>query len=77
MARWLERKPGWLGNKNSNENNSIDEPDEGGETYGVTFIPLRCPKCGSKKVRCYAHRLPVRYHYCKVCGHRFKSVEKD
>jgi predicted Zn-ribbon and HTH transcriptional regulator len=74
MGRWLEKKSNWLRNDSSNFQ---IQPENSSEDYGVTFIPLRCPRCRSKKVRCYAHRLPVRYHYCRKCAYRFKSVEKD
>jgi len=43
---------------------------------GVTYIPLRCPRCNSKKIKCYSSQLPVRYHKCKKCGHKFKSIEE-
>ena len=46
------------------------------ECYGVSYIPLRCPKCNSKKVRCYSSHPPIRYHVCKNCGQNFKSIEE-
>ena len=69
--RWIERKPNWLGN-GRNEKKKNDSAD-----YGVIYIPLKCPKCGSKKVKCYATYLPTRYHSCKSCGYKFKSIEAD
>lgn len=41
----------------------------------------RCPGCGHKPVRVYRSLpteggLKVRYHHCKHCGWRGKSVEK-
>lgn len=77
MGKWIEKKNNWLKNDGSNLKKQPDEDITGDTDYGVAFIPLRCPRCGSKKVRCYAHRLPARYHYCRKCGYRFKSIEKD
>ena len=42
----------------------------------VHFHPLKCPACGSQRVRVTSTRLPVRQHKCKECGHPFKSVER-
>ncbi|HHI78862.1 MAG TPA: hypothetical protein ENK02_02655 [Planctomycetes bacterium] len=45
----------------------------------VPFIPLRCPSCGSTKLKTYGasrNRLE-RYHKCRVCHLQFKSVEFD
>ena len=69
--RWIERKPNWLGSgRNEKKKGNSDD-------YGVIYVPLKCPKCGSKKVKCYATYLPTRYHTCKSCGHKFKSIEAD
>ncbi|MDP2942546.1 MAG: hypothetical protein Q8O36_03455 [Candidatus Omnitrophota bacterium] len=76
MARWLERREGWLKNVSRSERPANSEVKRS-EEYGVKYIPLRCPKCGSKNVRCYATYLPTRYHTCKSCGHKFKSIEAD
>jgi predicted RNA-binding Zn-ribbon protein involved in translation (DUF1610 family) len=76
MPRWLERREGWLKNVSHSdrlETNEVRKKEE----YGVKYIPLKCPKCGSKKVKCYATYLPTRYHTCKSCGHKFKSIEED
>jgi len=79
MGKWLERKTNWLNNgHNANDNfqeKIIGRPPNDSEDYGVTFIPLRCPKCRSKKIRCYKTEIPKRYHICYTCGWRFKSIE--
>ena len=82
MARWLERKENWLKNENRSGNNNLKErsagrPANGSDDYGVKFIPLKCPKCGSKDIRCYSSHPPVRYHICNHCGHNFKSIEEE
>ena len=74
--RWLERKPNWL-KRDTKDDASLKSQKEAKFDYGVLFIPLRCPRCASKKVKCYGSHPPVRYHYCKRCGYNFKSVEKD
>lgn len=69
-GRWLKRHDGWLMEK-GNPVKLLQEEDQ----YGVVYVPLRCPYCRSKKVRCYVSRPPVRYHICRVCKKKFKSVE--
>jgi transposase-like protein len=78
MGRWIERNPNWL-NKNSNQ--PPDEkikgrPNDDSLEYGVRYVPVKCPRCKSKNVMCYASRIPVRYHKCRKCGTCFKSVEE-
>jgi len=82
MGRWLERKPNWL--KNADRNDSAEpqrnlggRPQNDSKDYGVRFIPLKCPKCKSKDIKCYSSHPPVRYHICQKCGHNFKSVEAE
>lgn len=78
MDKWLERKSDWLnryGIIRSSEKPKGRPLDDNLE-YGVRFVPVRCPNCGSKNVMCYASRLPVRYHRCRECRTRFKSVEE-
>ena len=80
MGKWLERKENWLKNENwqggnNNKAKSAGRPSNDSDDYAVRYIPLKCPKCGSKKIRSYASHPPVRYHRCKECGHNFKSIE--
>lgn len=71
-GRWLNRNKNWI-----KEESSKVVPDiEDNCAYGVPFIPLRCPKCKSKNVKCYSSHPPIRYHRCRECGCRFKSVEE-
>mgnify|MGYP000527064364 CR=1 FL=1 len=55
--------------------------DEYGVVYSARF-GARCPKCRSRNVPGYKW-MPwdrdqrIRYHKCKVCGAKFKSVETD
>ncbi|MCK9555003.1 hypothetical protein M0R36_04200 [bacterium] len=66
----MKRNKNWI----KEEPVKITEPVDDSE-YGVPFIPIRCPKCNSKDVRCYVSRPPIRYHVCKTCEKKFKSVE--
>ncbi len=51
MGKWLEKKDNWL----KKENIEIEETSiESYNDYGVIFIPLRCPKCNTKNVKCYS-----------------------
>lgn len=82
MGRWIERKPNWL--KKENYDNSLGargnlggRPKNESKDYGVRFIPLRCPRCKSKDIKCYASRPPVRYHICQKCSYNFKSIEAE
>ena len=82
MGRWLERKENWLKNGNwqsdiNSKAKNAGRPANDGDDYAVKYIPLKCPKCGSKKIRSYASHPPVRYHRCKECGHNFKSIEDE
>jgi hypothetical protein len=72
-GRWIKKYKNWLEKETAVEKSEqIDN-----EKYGVPFIPLRCPQCKSKDVRCYVSRPPVRYHVCRKCKIKFKSVEVD
>jgi len=73
MDKWIKTK-GWLKGYVKKK----EKPDsEKSIPYGVTYYPLKCPKCGSKENKCYSSTPPVRYHKCYVCGHRFKSREAE
>ena len=70
--------------KSKDKKKKIDEKqaDVGSEQsyngYAVMYVPIRCPNktCLSKNIKCYTSSLPVRYHFCRDCGLRFKSIEK-
>jgi len=75
---WIDKKKGWLnGYRHKKKDKPVERPLIENEEYGVTFFPVRCPRCKSTNVRCYASHPPVRYHKCKKCGFNFKSIEKD
>lgn len=79
MGRWIEQKSNWLhncGTPRPREKPRGRPTDENLE-YGVRFIPVKCPKCKSKNITCYASRLPIRYHKCRDCETCFKSVEES
>jgi len=43
----------------------------------VKFLPVRCPNCGSKKQRSYGTKGRLRYHQCRKCELKFKSIENE
>lgn len=49
----------------------VNEP---GQMPIVFWVPVVCP-CGSRSVRCYKTHGRTRYHRCKDCGLKFRSVE--
>lgn len=84
MSGWIDRHKGWLkDHTRRQEDRDREERSEesGKEEYDnnnyVLFIPTRCPKCESKNTKIYKTNVPVRYHKCKLCGHKFKSYEKN
>ena len=82
MSAWERKRDNWLGGYSKKGKENIPELKE--ETAAddtecaVFFVPVRCPvkKCRSKNVRCYSSNPPIRYHVCRDCGMRFKSIEK-
>jgi hypothetical protein len=77
-GRWLNRQKGWLKEyQTETDDRPVGRPVNESQDYGVRFVPLRCPKCQSKDVKCYASRPPVRYHICRNCKYNFKSIEVD
>jgi ribosomal protein S27E len=57
----------------SEDTSEIERPAD----LGVPFIPVRCPDCRSDDVVVTSTRRPIRWHRCRKCGARFKSVEKQ
>jgi DNA-directed RNA polymerase subunit RPC12/RpoP len=44
----------------------------------VEWRSVHCPKCGSADCPVIdSHTVPVRRHRCKMCGHEFRSIEKN
>ena len=51
------------------------------EAGAVVFVPVRCPECSSTSTK-ITRTLPAgkdgqttRYHTCRECSHRFKSIQ--
>jgi transposase-like protein len=80
VDQWIKNQEGWLHGyvrpKATAVKNEIAIKEKDA-TYGVTFYPLKCPRCASKKVKCYHTESPVRYHKCKECQFKFKSREAE
>ena len=78
MGKWVDKKNNWLnGYAPKKKRIKVPVEDKDHSNEGVVFHPIRCPKCKSKNVRCDKTVLPIRYHICKDCGNRFKSVEAE
>lgn len=74
---WIERKKDWIKPERKAAPSPAVLPIEDNEPteHGVTWRPVRCPLCNSKKCPVYKSAPPVRYHKCE-CGHDFKSIEE-
>lgn len=53
------------------------QPEDVRETPIVEWKPIRCPYCGSGLKFTYgkSRHKPVRYHLCRSCGSKFRSIE--
>jgi predicted Zn-ribbon and HTH transcriptional regulator len=79
VGEFIQRRDDWLGP--GRRRPVTPKPEDGAATdydqcAAVLFVPVRCPRCKSDNLKCYGNKLPIRYHDCKDCGCRFKSVEK-
>ena len=45
------------------------------ERYKVKWVPIRCPKCKSKRKRTGKVDGRVRYHKCLDCDTNYASIE--
>jgi len=48
--------------------------DEGWNGNAVTYASTLCPECKSNNTTITRVSLPIRYHVCRQCKLRFKSV---
>ena len=78
MDKWINKK-GWLREYTKPRKEPEPEMAEGAEPprHGVPYRPIRCPACRSRNHKCYASKIPVRYHICRDCGYNFKSTEVE
>lgn len=54
------------------------EPETFVDSEGVAvvdYVVTRCPNCGGGRCRVYKTALPFRWHECRDCGEKFKSVD--
>lgn len=87
MAKWIgTEKKSWLGEhapqRHNTEQTIVEEEDEQEPitSHTVRHIVLRCPKCNSRRVKCYgAVARPVLYYQCLElnCCEKFKVIEVE
>jgi len=67
---WIGKKPG----RKDRERAAAEAKSEA-KAEAVFWIPIRCSDCRSPDYQTYKSAAPVRYHRCRECGARFKSIE--
>ena len=81
VDKWVKAgKRGWMGDhaksaRRQVEKESQEEQDDIRMT--ITHIPLRCPGCKSRSIRCYGADRPVLYYRCQDCDLKFKVFEVE
>ena len=79
MGDWAGNGNGWLdedgGDPRAKYQRKRGAGEKKGEEYGVPYVCVECPACGSREVPVYKTAHPVRYHACRGCGKRFKSID--
>jgi transposase-like protein len=80
MDKWVETS-GWLKGyaKTREKSDAVIEQTEAllAENAVQVIIKIKCPRCVSKKIKCYGKDKPVLYYRCLDCGKKFKVIEKD
>lgn len=81
---WLNKRP-WLPQPAAQVPEPEEQPptmpgeitqhDPPSELPCLEFRPLRCPACNNDRVPYYSKRGRLRYHLCRDCGARFRSLE--
>ncbi len=74
MSEWI-KKQGWLDGYVKPAKRKDEEVTEKGSV--MVHVPLRCPVCRSRKVRCYGADKPILYYKCVDCEIKFKVLEKE
>lgn len=70
---WIERNGEWMGHRRKRP--AVHAPEPAQPSRCIEYRPMRCPICQSEHIPYYSKRDRIRYHICKNCGARFKSVE--
>ena len=72
---WVGKKKNWLRKK---RRNAAADPEPEPE-YGTVYHVVKCPRCGSRRVKCYRTVETTRYYRCLEtdCEFRFKAVPAD
>lgn len=82
MGKWLKKSPDWLKDYSEPKSktsittfNKSTIPQDNITT--IIHIPIQCPKCESRRVRCTGTAArPVLYYKCQDCKFKFKVLEK-
>ena len=74
MAKWINKK-GWLDGYVKPV--QTKEEDVRNKSNVMVHVPLKCPGCRSRSVRCYGADKPILYYKCYECGFKFKVREID
>jgi len=75
MNAFLEQPKGWLSGFVEPKSKPKREYQQG--TDCVVFVPVKCPYCQSVHVWIYGRDGKIRYHFCKDCKKKFKSIEQE
>lgn len=77
--KWIKRRKNW--NKKSESDPELqpvaDDPNAPEIPYGVTWMPIRCPRCGTKNIKIRRTVKTVRYCRCNTCKWNFKATEVE
>lgn len=80
MTRWINTR-GWLKGYTQDKlktASSIKPEESSLPKSTVAHVPLKCPRCRSRRVRCYGTvDRPVLYYKCTACGFKFKVLEVE
>jgi hypothetical protein len=78
MAGWVNGK-GWLNGYAKERSTALEKPKHSDGEWAITHVPIKCPKCGSRKSKCYGKDGPVKYCKCMepTCKIKFKAIEVE
>lgn len=72
---WIPRVRWEFGEDGEERESGMGDGESGAGEECVEYHVMRCPRCRSEDVIVTGTLRPVRYHECRACGRRFKSLE--